>query len=187
MIKRQIVTKIISELSGNSLKLVSCLGRISRDIYCFSRAGKRYHCFYQLGAMGSALPFALGLSMANQTINVLAIEGDGSILMNLGGLVTFKRYNPGNLSLIILDNRQYETTGGQPSQPENFEIYQVAMAIGLTTQLVEYEEQLEIMCNLLIRGSIPNVVVIKTEPDQVSPRIVESPISIAANFKNHLK
>jgi sulfopyruvate decarboxylase subunit beta len=183
MIKRQVITKLLSEYSSADLKIVSCLGRISRDMYFFSSDAKRQHCLFNVGAMGSTLPFAIGIALVKYSMKIWAIEGDGSILMNLGGLVTYKRYNPKNLTLFILDNRQYETTGGQVSQPDNFDLSDVCRSVGLTMITIEDVGELKkLIKDIVSNTTFYEVIIIKTLPDEVSPRIIVSPHKLTKNF-----
>ena len=65
------------------------------------------------GAMGKASSFALGLSLAQPNTKVILYDGDGSLLMNLGALVTIGHKSPKNLYHFLIDNGVYATTGGQ--------------------------------------------------------------------------
>ena len=68
---------------------------------------------YNPSAMGGAIPLRLGLALAQPDYEVVVISGDGSLLMNLGCLVTVVDSGATNLSIVLLDNGQYEVTGGQ--------------------------------------------------------------------------
>lgn len=68
---------------------------------------------YNPSAMGGAIPLALGLAMARPDREVWCVSGDGSLLMNLGCLVTVVESGVTNLSILLLDNGVYEVTGGQ--------------------------------------------------------------------------
>lgn len=67
-----------------------------------------------IGCMGAATPIGLGLALAQPQRRVIVCEGDGSLLMNLGVLVTVGAQAPANLLLMVMDNGVYGTTGGQP-------------------------------------------------------------------------
>ncbi|MCC2334737.1 thiamine pyrophosphate-dependent enzyme [Cellulomonas wangsupingiae] len=69
---------------------------------------------YLLGSMGMVIPVALGMALSTGK-QVVAVEGDGGCLMNLGALTTVARYGPKRLSILVLDNGSYGSTGGQPS------------------------------------------------------------------------
>jgi sulfopyruvate decarboxylase subunit beta len=64
--------------------------------------------------MGHATSYALGIAIAQPERRVIVCNGDGSMLMNLGSLVTIAAQAPPNLAVIIMDNGVYEVTGGQP-------------------------------------------------------------------------
>jgi thiamine pyrophosphate-dependent acetolactate synthase large subunit-like protein len=67
---------------------------------------------YNPSTMGGAIPFALGLALA-QPRHVLVVSGDGALLMSLGALVTVVGTGATNLTIVVLDNGMYEVTGGQ--------------------------------------------------------------------------
>jgi thiamine pyrophosphate-dependent acetolactate synthase large subunit-like protein len=69
---------------------------------------------YMPSAMGQGPALGLGLALAHPERGVIVLNGDGSMLMNLGSLVTLANY-PANVYLVILDNGIYEITGGQPT------------------------------------------------------------------------
>jgi thiamine pyrophosphate-dependent acetolactate synthase large subunit-like protein len=69
---------------------------------------------YMPSAMGQGPALGLGLALAHPERGVIVLNGDGSMLMNLGSLVTLANY-PTNVYLVILDNGIYEITGGQPT------------------------------------------------------------------------
>ena len=65
------------------------------------------------GAMGKASSVALGLALSQPDTKVILFDGDGSLLMNLGSLVTIANKGPKNLVHFVMDNGVYATTGGQ--------------------------------------------------------------------------
>src|SRR5947209_17364135 len=69
---------------------------------------------YMPSAMGEGPALGLGLALAQPQRGVIVINGDGSMLMNLGSLVTLAN-QPANLYLLVVDNGLYEVTGGQPT------------------------------------------------------------------------
>jgi len=64
--------------------------------------------------MGHASDFGLGLALARPERKTIVLKGDGGLLMSLGSLVTLGTYGPENLVVLLLENRRYEMTGGQP-------------------------------------------------------------------------
>jgi thiamine pyrophosphate-dependent acetolactate synthase large subunit-like protein len=92
--------------------VIGGIGNTNFDLYA---AGHRPQNFYMLGSMGLAFPIALGVALAQPQRRVIGIEGDGSLLMNLGCLATIATVAPANLTLIVMDNASYQITGGQPT------------------------------------------------------------------------
>jgi len=66
------------------------------------------------GSMGKASSIGLGLALAQPNKKVIVFDGDGSLLMNLGSLVTIANMAPPNLIHFVFENNVYRTTGGQP-------------------------------------------------------------------------
>src|SRR4030088_411437 len=88
--------------------VVAGIGNANFDLFA---AGHRAQNFYMLGSMGLACPIALGVALAQPERGVIALEGDGSILMALGCLTTIGMVKPRNLTIIIMDNGIYQITG----------------------------------------------------------------------------
>src|SRR5256884_9341340 len=78
-------------------------------------AGHRPQNFYMLGSMGLAFPIALGVALAQPDRRIFALEGDGSLLMQLGSLSTIATLAPKNLTMVVMDNGVYQITGAQPT------------------------------------------------------------------------
>ena len=90
--------------------IVASLGHPAYDLFA---AGDRPANFYTWGSMGLASSIGLGLALARPDLRVFVVDGDGSLLMNLGSLATIGWTRPANLVLIVWDNQVYGTTGGQ--------------------------------------------------------------------------
>jgi len=96
-------------------------------------AGHRAQNFYMLGSMGLAVPIAHGVAIAQPTRKTFALEGDGSILMQLGALATVGVRGPKNLTIIIMDNGGYQITGGQVAASElGADIVAIARGAGIS-------------------------------------------------------
>jgi thiamine pyrophosphate-dependent acetolactate synthase large subunit-like protein len=89
------------------------IGGIGHPNYDLWSAGHRPQNFYMLGSMGLAIPIAFGVALAQPKRHVIALEGDGSLLMQLGCLATIAAQRPKNLTMVIMDNGLYQITGGQ--------------------------------------------------------------------------
>jgi len=102
-------TRVIAGLAGDA-PIVASLGHPAYDLFA---AGDRPGNFYTWGSMGLASSIGLGLALARPDIRVFVLDGDGSLLMNLGSLATIGLLRPANLVLVVMDNEEYATTGGQ--------------------------------------------------------------------------
>jgi thiamine pyrophosphate-dependent acetolactate synthase large subunit-like protein len=89
------------------------IGGIGYSNFDLWAAERRPQNFYMLGSMGLACPIAFGVALAQPRRRVIALEGDGSILMQLGSLSTIAALRPRNLAIVLLDNGAYQITGGQ--------------------------------------------------------------------------
>jgi len=92
--------------------VVTGLGSPSYDVHA-APAGPT--TFPLWGAMGAAVPLALGLALARPDRPVVAVTSDGEHLMGIGALATVAAADPPNLTVVVLDNGRYGETGGQPS------------------------------------------------------------------------
>ncbi len=89
--------------------VVTIMGACAQELYDL---GHRENFFYLEHAMGLASSIGLGLALNLPDASVLVMDGDGSVLMNLGALATLARYRPPNLIHIIFDNGSLLSTGG---------------------------------------------------------------------------
>ncbi len=110
--------EILKEIARNPLidkrrvLLVSNIGYCSRELFSIAnRPGN----FYMLGSMGLASSIGLGVALAQRKREVIVLDGDASILMNLGTLSTIANFAPRNFHLVIVDNKVNGSTGGQNS------------------------------------------------------------------------
>jgi thiamine pyrophosphate-dependent acetolactate synthase large subunit-like protein len=104
-------TRLLVDAAGDA-PIVASLGHPTYDLFA---AADRASNFYTWGSMGLASSIGLGLALARPDIRVFVVDGDGSLLMNLGSLATIGWNTPPNLVLVIWDNGQHGTTGGQDS------------------------------------------------------------------------
>jgi thiamine pyrophosphate-dependent acetolactate synthase large subunit-like protein len=110
--------------------VVASLGHPAYDLFAH---GDRPLNFYTWGSMGLTSSIALGLAMARPDRRIVALDGDGSLLMNLGSLATIGSCAPANLVVLVLDNEVYGTTGGQPTATAGgADLEAAARAMGIT-------------------------------------------------------
>ncbi len=92
--------------------VVTIMGAVAAELYML---GHRHNFFYLEHAMGLASSMGLGIALSMPGHKVIVIDGDGSLLMNLGTLSTMARYKPGNLLHIVFDNESLLSVGGFPT------------------------------------------------------------------------
>jgi sulfopyruvate decarboxylase subunit beta len=92
--------------------VVTIMGAVAAELQSI---GHRANFFYLQHAMGLASSLGLGVALARPDQEVIVFDGDGSILMNLGGLTTLARYRPPNLRHVIFDNETLLSVGGFPT------------------------------------------------------------------------
>lgn len=179
------IKHVVKALPSNAL-IVSNLGYPSRELY---HVQDRPRNFYMLGSMGLASSIGLGLALARKEKTVV-LDGDGSILMNLGSLVTMANQKPRNLVLVVLDNQCYGTTGGQLSYTSGVtNIEELAKAAGVTrTKTVRMKKQLLETLKNALRTDVPYVIVVKVDRENAEvPLIPVEPEDIKERFMASLK
>ena len=92
--------------------VVTIMGAVAAELQSI---GHRPSFFYLQHAMGLASSVGLGLALSRPKLPVVVLDGDGSLLMNLGGLTTLARYRPGNLVHVVFDNESLLSVGGFPT------------------------------------------------------------------------
>ena len=92
--------------------VVTIMGAVAAELQSL---GHRPNFFYLQHAMGLASSMGLGIALSKPGRQVIVFDGDGSILMNLGGLTTLARYRPRNLVHVVFDNESLLSVGGFPT------------------------------------------------------------------------
>ncbi|MEZ5291796.1 MAG: thiamine pyrophosphate-dependent enzyme [Vicinamibacterales bacterium] len=95
-----------------SAAVVTIMGAVAAELQSI---GHRPNFFYLQHAMGLASSLGLGIALAQPERQVIVFDGDGSLLMNLGGLTTLARYRPSNLLHVVFDNESLLSVGGFPT------------------------------------------------------------------------
>ena len=92
--------------------VVTIMGAVAAELQSI---GHRPNFFYLQHAMGLASSMGLGIALSQPDRKVIVFDGDGSVLMNLGGLTTLARYRPRNLVHVVFDNESLLSVGGFPT------------------------------------------------------------------------
>jgi sulfopyruvate decarboxylase subunit beta len=92
--------------------VITIMGAVAAEL---QEIGHKPNFFYLQHAMGLASSMGLGIALSRPELPVVVLDGDGSILMNLGSLTTLARYRPKNLIHIVFDNESLLSVGGFPT------------------------------------------------------------------------
>jgi thiamine pyrophosphate-dependent acetolactate synthase large subunit-like protein len=110
-VRRDACTRILAEKLTDEV-VVTNLGQATLDMQKI--ADRPLNC-YTFGSMGQCSSVGLGIAVARPDVRVITLDGDGSLLMNLGQLCTVANEAPANLAIVVWDNEVHQTTGGQPT------------------------------------------------------------------------
>src|ERR1700731_3766682 len=110
MLRADALQAIYPELEDRIV--VTIMGAVAVELYML---GHRHNFFYLEHAMGLASSMGLGIALSRPQQRVTVLDGDGSVLMNLGTFTTMARYRPSNLTHIIFDNETLLSVGGFPT------------------------------------------------------------------------
>lgn len=158
-------------------ELVICnIGFPSRELYKIDDRSKN---FYMIGSMGLASSIGLGLALAKPSKNIVVIDGDGSLLMNMGSLVTVFANNPSNLTWIVIDNGAYGSTGNQDTYAQMIDLVDVAKGVGFKNS---YDFN-DINLKDVMHNENASFVVYRTEAGNSKAPIIDlDPITIKERF-----
>jgi sulfopyruvate decarboxylase subunit beta len=120
-----------------------------------------------VGCMGSASTIGLGIALAQPSRTVIVVDADGSLLMQLGSLVTIAGEAPSNLFHFVFENGVYETSGSQPLPAEGrFDLMQMARAAGYA-YAAQFSDATAFAAALpdVLRQRGPVFVSVRTEPE----------------------
>jgi thiamine pyrophosphate-dependent acetolactate synthase large subunit-like protein len=174
MSRNDLTARLINRLKGDEA-VVAGIGNTNFDLL---DAGHRPQNFYMLGSMGLAAPIALGVALAQPGRQVFALEGDGSILMNLGTLTTIAAQAPPNLTVVIWDNGLYQITGKQKTATSSVtDIVAVARGCGIlqsnwATDTHHFEE----LVDQAIEAQGPHFIAARVNDESATARPERNPV-----------
>lgn len=128
------IEKIVAALPKD-IAIVSTTGMPSRELFEIRERRGEPHAtdFLTVGGMGHASQIALGVALAKPGRKVLCLDGDGAVLMHLGGLSTIGQLAPKNYVHIVLNNGAHDSVGGQPTVAFDVDLGAIAKACGYKT------------------------------------------------------
>ena len=181
--------ELMRRLSARLTRGEAVVGGIGNTNFDLWAAGHRAQNFYMLGSMGLAVPIALGVALAQPGRKVFALEGDGSLLMQLGCLSTVASLAPRNLAILVFDNGAYQITGGQPTPAAaaGTDLMAVARGCGLGAAAWAADEaEFERMLDNCLAADGPHVVGLKLDDRPPAAQTERDPAQIRDRFMRGL-
>jgi thiamine pyrophosphate-dependent acetolactate synthase large subunit-like protein len=175
-----LTSRLIAKLKQEEA-VIGGIGNTNFDLWA---AGHRPQNFYMLGSMGLAFPIALGVALAQSERRVFALEGDGSLLMQLGCLSTIAALAPKNLTMIVMDNGVYQITGAQPTSAAGVsDIIAIASGCGITNSAWAVdEEDFERLVDQSLSGSGPALIAARIDEKPGVGTTRRDPVQIRERF-----
>lgn len=181
MKRYEVIQSVLENIQKKDI-LICANGRIYREAAFLK---DRDRSFYLYAAMGHASSVAFGLAMVQPQSRIFILDGDGNVLMNLGGLAQIGYESPSNLVHIILDNEGYGTTGGQKTLTERINLNKVSISCGYKEAYVARKlDQFEDFFKKLKKRIGPSLIVAKVDLDDLkeAPIFPMSPEKMTQRF-----
>ena len=138
--------------------VVTIMGAVAAELQSI---GHQPNFFYLQHAMGLASSMGLGIALSRPSERVIVLDGDGSVLMNLGGLTTLARYKPKNLIHVVFDNESLLSVGGFPTATSTgSDLAAIALAAGVphTCTVREIEGLVVAVTDAIARHELSTIV-----------------------------
>ena len=178
------LTKRLTAQLRREEAVIGGIGNANFDLWS---SGQRPQNFYMLGSMGLAIPIALGVAIAQPQRHVVALEGDGSLLMQLGCLATVAMRAPTNLTIVVWDNGIYQITGGQPTASASAaDLVAIARGAGIAKSAwAADEDDFERLFAQALKGG-PSLIAARIDDKPGVGTTDRDPVQIRARFMQGL-
>ncbi|CCE05314.1 putative Sulfopyruvate decarboxylase (beta subunit) [Bradyrhizobium sp. STM 3843] len=178
-----LTSRLVAKLEHEEA-VVGGIGNTNFDLWA---TGQRPQNFYMLGSMGLAFPIALGVALAQPKRRVVALEGDGSLLMQLGCLTTIATLAPDNLVMIVMDNGIYQITGSQPTPARHADIVAIAIGCGIArSSWAADEEDFERLVDQAFESAGPTLIAARIDDKPGVGATRRDPVQIRERFMQGL-
>jgi phosphonopyruvate decarboxylase len=146
-LSREEAIKIVVDKLREDDIVVSTTGMISRELFEYREAKQQGHGadFLTVGSMGHASQIALSIALQKPDRRVFVFDGDGAMLMHMGGMAIIGDYNPKNLVHIVFNNGAHDSVGGQPTVGQKIDVEAIAKAVGYT-DVISVDNELALCC-----------------------------------------
>jgi len=179
------LTKRLTAQLKHEEAVIGGIGNANFDLWS---SGQRPQNFYMLGSMGLAIPIALGVAIAQPQRHVVALEGDGSLLMQLGCLATVAMRAPTNLTIVVWDNGIYQITGGQPTASASAaDLVAIARGAGIAKSAwAADEDDFERLFAAALKDGGPSLIAARIDDRPGVGTTDRDPVQIRARFMQGL-
>jgi thiamine pyrophosphate-dependent acetolactate synthase large subunit-like protein len=179
---------LTKRLVGQLKRDEAVIGGIGNTNFDLWEAGNRAQNFYMLGSMGLAIPIAFGVAIAQPQRHVIALEGDGSLLMQLGCLATVAMQAPKNLTMVVWDNGVYQITGSQPTaSAATTDLVAVARGCGLAnSSWAADEDDFDRLVAVALKGGGPTLIAVRIDAKPAVGTTDRDPVQIRERFMRGL-
>lgn len=185
MTRAEAVALVLARLAPEDI-VVAADGAISREAY---RSADRARSFYMLGSMGHVASIALGLALTRSE-RVVALDGDGNLLMGFGNLALIGGLRPARLYHLVLDNQTYATTGGQTCLSRQVDLAAAAAGCGYPwARRCGLDEDAGAAVDAWLGAAGPallDLIVAPLDPGPVAKRIPMTPEEMALQVRRAL-
>ena len=129
--REEVMAAFLHHLSKDDL-IVATTGKTSRELFELrAKKGIKGQDFYTVGGMGHASQIAGGLAIGNPGKRIFCFDGDGALIMHLGGSSNLSRLD--NFVHVVFNNGSHESVGGHPTQALTIDLCAIAKAMGYET------------------------------------------------------
>lgn len=176
----ELTKRLVGQLKHDEA-VIGGIGNANFDLWA---TGQRPQNFYMLGSMGLTIPIGLGVAIAQPDRHVVALEGDGSLLMQLGCLATVAMLKPKNLTMILWDNGIYQITGNQPTaSAATADLVAIARGSGLAnSNWAADEEDFDRLFAAALKSDVPTLIAARIDNKPGVGATDRDPVQIRTRF-----
>jgi thiamine pyrophosphate-dependent acetolactate synthase large subunit-like protein len=180
MNRSELTRRLVAKLKADE----AVIGGIGNNNFDLWAAGQRPQNFYMLGSMGLTAPIALGVAIAQPQRRVFALEGDGSLLMQLGSLGTIAALAPSNLTIVVWDNGIYQITGGQKTLTSSgLDLVAMARGAGLSRSAWARDQaHFDALVDEALTAGGPSLIAVRIDNAKPAGVTERDPAKIRQNF-----
>src|SRR5262249_49838144 len=180
----ELTRRLVTQLKRDEA-VIGGIGNANFDLWA---SGQRPQNFYMVGRRGLGIEVALGVAIAQPQRHVIALEGDGSLLMQLGCLATVAERSPKNLTIVVWDNGIYQITGSQPTASATVaDLVAIARAAGIANSAWAADEgDFDRLMAAALREKAPSLIAARIDNKPAVGTTDRDPVQIRDGFRGGL-